>query len=79
MGLVHLIKDSHYPEFQKQDIPEINDLVVVKGFRRQGIGERLVRASEALAIEKGYTRIGLGVGLYKDYGSAPKVVPSLRL
>ena len=73
VGVVHLLYNSLYPGFAANSIPEINDLVVVKEYQWQGIGERLIKACEDLARQKGYTTIGMGVGLYEDYGSAQRL------
>jgi len=72
-GTVHLLDNSLYPGFNLSGVPEINDLVVVKAYQRQGIGEKLVKACEELARKRGCPAIGLGVGLYKDYGSAQRL------
>jgi len=73
VGVVHLLKNSFYPNFIQNNIPEINDLLVVKDMQRQGIGEKLVSACEDIARREGYISIGLGVGLYKDYGMAQRL------
>jgi 8-oxo-dGTP diphosphatase len=77
LGAVHLIYKSQYPGFYENNIPEINDLVVVEPFRRKGIGTKLIQTCETFAKEKGYAHIGLGVGLYKDYGSAQRLYPAM--
>jgi GNAT superfamily N-acetyltransferase len=71
-GLVNLIYESEYPFFKGNNIPEINDLLVHPKFRNQGIGKLLISEMEKEAA-KTYAYIGLGVGLYKDYGSAQKL------
>ncbi|MEA5040462.1 MAG: GNAT family N-acetyltransferase [Clostridiaceae bacterium] len=63
---------SQYPFFKENNIPEINDLLVHPKFRNQGVGKMLVSEIEKEAA-KTYSYIGLGVGLYKDYGSAQKL------
>lgn len=71
-GLVNVIFESLYPYFKSNGIPEINDLLVVSRFRNQGIAKKLIDKSEAYASET-YRYIGLGVGLYKDYGTAQRL------
>ena len=71
-GCGHLIRESAYPYFRKNGIPEINDLLVFPEFRGKGIGGRLIDKLEEIAL--GYTfEIGIGVGLYKDCGSAQRL------
>jgi GNAT superfamily N-acetyltransferase len=41
--------------------PDIEDLYVREDWRGQGIGRRLIAACEVLALERGFTRIGLSV------------------
>ncbi|GAA1706463.1 hypothetical protein GCM10009765_64880 [Fodinicola feengrottensis] len=44
------------------DCPEINGLTIWPAeHRSQGIGSQFIRAAEALAVERGFDRIGLGV------------------
>ncbi|MCM3782402.1 GNAT family N-acetyltransferase [Neobacillus mesonae] len=71
-GCCHLIHNSKYPFFTNQNIPEINDLNVFQEFRRQGIASKLLDELEKNASES-YKYIGLGVGLYKDYGNAQQL------
>lgn len=71
-GMLNIIFESAYPYFKSNNIPEINDLLVVPKFRNKGIAKRLVDEAERYARNT-YGRIGLGVGLYKDYGSAQRL------
>jgi len=41
--------------------PDVEDLLVAKALRSQGIGTQLLAAAETLVADRGYTRIGLGV------------------
>ncbi len=68
-GCCHLLFQSEYPNFQMENIPEINDLNVFPEFRRRGIASALMDECERIA-SKSTTAIGLGVGLYRDYGNA---------
>jgi GNAT superfamily N-acetyltransferase len=72
IGYVTLKWQSDYLFFKTQNIPEINDLNVLPQFRRQGIGTHLLGLAETEA-QKRSTYIGLGVGLYADYGEAQKL------
>ena len=71
-GLVNLIYKSEYPFFIENRIPEINDLLVHPKFREQGVGKLLICEAEREAA-KTFNYVGLGVGLYKDYGSAQRL------
>ncbi len=71
-GLVNLIFESEYPFFRENKIPEINDLLVHPSFRKQGVGKLLICEAEREAA-RNYDFVGLGVGLYRDYGSAQRL------
>ncbi|MDT0122416.1 GNAT family N-acetyltransferase [Paenibacillus sp. RRE4] len=68
-GCCHLIFTSDYPYFKTGNIPEINDLNVFPEFRRKGIASTMFDELERIASMRSRF-IGLGVGLYKDYGNA---------
>ena len=71
-GYVTLKWESHYLPFKKQVIPEIVDLNVLPAFRNQGIGSKLLDEAERSAFERS-SIVGIGVGLYPDYGSAQRL------
>jgi GNAT superfamily N-acetyltransferase len=71
-GWLHLLSKSNYPYFVEKRIPEINNFDVVPSFRRQGIGNALMDAIEQIAFDK-YGIVGIGVGLYYDYGNAQRL------
>ncbi|OJU79979.1 MAG: hypothetical protein BGO10_01400 [Chlamydia sp. 32-24] len=71
LGYGSLVFHSKYPHFSS--IPEINDVWIHEKHRKQGLGSLLINWLERLAKEKGYKEIGIGVGLYADYGSAQKL------
>ena len=77
VGYGHLLPNSEYPYFKQNKIPEINDVWVYEESRKQGIGSSLIRHLEKLAAEQGYKQVGIGVGLYRDYGSAQKLYSRL--
>ena len=64
---------SPYQPFRELGIPEIQDLVVAEQCRRQGLASRIISALEQLARKRGCLEIGLGVGLYADYGAAQRL------
>lgn len=71
-GYVTVQWQSHYPPFRDAHIPEIVDFNVLPHFRRQGIGSRLMDAAEQ-AVAQHSPVVGIGVGLYADYGSAQRM------
>lgn len=77
VGYGHLLFCSEYPEFKNNNIPEIQDLWIFEDNRKKGIGSGLIRHLEKLAAEQGYKQVGIGVGLYRDYGSAQKLYSRL--
>lgn len=68
-GYGTIVWQSLYPYFAGKNIPEINDLNVLPSFRGKGIATSLMNKFEALAV-KNYDTVGIGFGLYKDYGTA---------
>ncbi|MEC0370611.1 GNAT family N-acetyltransferase [Paenibacillus chibensis] len=68
-GYVNVLWHSHYPFFQDQGIPEINDFNVLLKYRRQGIGSMLMNRAEEVIKERSAVA-GIGVGLFSDYGHA---------
>lgn len=72
VGYVTLVWASGYPPFREQNIPEINDLNVLPGFRRRGIGTALMNRAEELIAGK-YKVAGIVSGLYVDYGPAQQM------
>jgi GNAT superfamily N-acetyltransferase len=62
-----------YALFKKLGMPEVQDLNVLRKHRRQGIGRTVIRYCEDLARQKGYTDMGIGVGLDSSYGPAQRL------
>ncbi|CDZ81883.1 Acetyltransferase (GNAT) family protein [Candidatus Rubidus massiliensis] len=73
VGYGSLLNISEYPNFKDEGIPEIHDVWVSEKHRGTGIGKRLVQYLEGLAQQKNHKQIGIGVGLYKDYGRAQRL------
>jgi GNAT superfamily N-acetyltransferase len=73
IGYGSLLYISGYPDFKNSGIPEINDVWISGNYRRNGFGKRLIHHLERIAKNKHHKQIGIGVGLYKDYGSAQKL------
>lgn len=60
---------SSYPGFSELGIPEIQDLNVLRRFRRQGIASRLLDRAEA-KVAQHFGVVGIGVGLHPGYNAA---------
>lgn len=71
-GYVTLTWQSKYQPFRDNQVPEIMDLNVLPPFRNCGVGSQLLETAEIAATEKSNT-VGIGVGLYQDYGIAQKL------
>jgi GNAT superfamily N-acetyltransferase len=69
-GYVTVRWESPYEPFG--GIPEVQDFNVLPKFRRRGIGSGLMDAAEALVAERSDV-VGIGVGLYADYGTAQRM------
>ncbi len=73
LGYGSLLLRSLYPHFADSHIPEICDLWIHEKYQRTGLGTKLISWLEALASKQGYSIVGIGVGLYADYGPAQKL------
>lgn len=71
-GYVTLKWISNYQPFAEKHIPEIMDLNVLPPYRNKGIGALLLDVAEKEAALRSEI-VGLGVGLYRDYGAAQKL------
>ena len=71
-GYVTLQWISDYSPFAARPIPEVSDLNVLPPHRRQGIGNALLDRAESAASARSEV-VGLGVGLYSDYGAAQRI------
>lgn len=71
-GYLTVVWQPDYPPLKAEGIPEIQDFNVLPQCRRRGIGTRLMDAAEALVAERSPV-VGIGVGLYADYGSAQRL------
>lgn len=72
VGFVYVAWTSSYPPFAAAGVPEVCDFNVLPHARRHGVGRALMDEAERLAGERSDT-VGLGVGLYLDYGSAQRM------
>lgn len=77
VGYGSLVRNSHYSEFKNNRIPEINDVWISIEQRGKGFGKKIILYLEAMARREHYQQIGIGVGLYHDYGRAQKLYAQL--
>ncbi|HEY2810975.1 MAG TPA: GNAT family N-acetyltransferase [Rhabdochlamydiaceae bacterium] len=73
LGYGSLLRKSQCCYLATANIPEINAIWIDEDYRKQGLGTALIKWIENLAIQGGYSRIGIGVGLYRDYGPAQQL------
>lgn len=73
VGYGSLLRKAECPFFLESGIPEVNAVWVDENFRRQGLGAMLIQWLENLARMEGFSQIGIGVGLYRDYGAAQRL------
>lgn len=71
-GYVTLKWQSGYQPFAEARIPEIVDLNVLPAFRNCGVGSALLERCEQEAATRSSV-VGIGVGLYTDYGAAQRL------
>ena len=69
VGHLKVVWNPNYPYFREHDIPEIQDLNVLPQFRRMKAGTILVEQAERTVAAK-QQKVGIGFGLYRDYGPA---------
>lgn len=62
-----------YNLYKKLEIPEIQDLNVIPDAREKGCATALLNAFETIAEDQGASRIGISVGLTKDFGPAQRL------
>jgi len=77
VGYASLAWVSQNLTFREAGIPEIQDLVVAEAYRNAGLGTRMIRTLEERARVAGHSHVGIGVGLYRDYGAAQRLYSKL--
>ena len=73
VGYASIVWQSDYAYFAEHGIPEINDLSVSAEFRERGFGRKIITYLEQHVAKSGRKQVGLGVGLYVDYGAAQRL------
>jgi GNAT superfamily N-acetyltransferase len=61
-----------YPGFSELNIPEIQDLNILRQFRKQGIASHLLDRAEAEVAQNSGV-VGIGVGLHPGYNAAQRL------
>lgn len=72
VGYLLIETQSSYPPFARAGIPLIADFNVLHGWRRLGVGTALMDEAEYRVAQVADV-VGLGVGLYSDYGAAQRM------
>lgn len=72
-GYLTVVWEAGYPPFRDESIPEIQDFNVLPPLRKKGIGTRLMDTAEQRIAERGFSVVGIGVGMPPDYGAAQRL------
>ncbi|KAB8126004.1 GNAT family N-acetyltransferase [Gracilibacillus oryzae] len=72
VGWGHLVYKSEYAFFMENGVPEIQNFDVIPPYRKRGVGSTLIDTIERFAFDT-YDVIGIGFGLYADYGAAQRL------
>lgn len=73
VGYALLNWEPKYGYFKVHDLPEIQDLNVLKDYREQGIGRKIIEFCEVLVRRKNVGEMGIGVGLDSSFGAAQRL------
>jgi GNAT superfamily N-acetyltransferase len=73
IGYGSLVWRSQHPPFAAAGIPEIQDMVVADGGRRRGVATAMIADFERRARLAGHSTLGIGFGLFADYGAAQRL------
>lgn len=72
-GYVQYQRKPQYQPFRSLGIPEIQDLYVLPEYRQNGLATKLIIHCEEKALSENHDMIGIGVGLYSNYGKAQRL------
>lgn len=72
-GYCQYQRNPRYQPFRSLGIPEIQDIYVHPDYRRNGLATKLIEACIDKAKSEAHDLIGIGVGLYSNYGKAQKL------
>ena len=71
-GYLTIVWEPEYLPFKNSGIPEVQDFNVLPDFRRKKIGTALMDAAEEVISTRSEI-VGIGVGMYPDYGNAQRL------
>jgi GNAT superfamily N-acetyltransferase len=71
-GYLTIVWKPDYQPFQDAGVPEVQDFNVLPEFRRRKIGTALMDHAEEF-ISTRSKLVGIGVGMYPDYGNAQRL------
>lgn len=71
-GYVTIVWRPNYLPFLESQIPEVQDFNVLPSYRKQGIGTALMDKAEEWISTRSKI-VGIGVGMYADYGNAQRL------
>jgi GNAT superfamily N-acetyltransferase len=71
-GIVTLHHNPLYAGIAGRGVPEIQDLMVLPGFRRRGVATRLLDQAEHTARARA-AHVAIGVGLHPGYNAAQRL------
>lgn len=77
IGAFYLNNQPKYGFYQRLGLPELQDLRVLPGYRKQGVATSLIAYAEDMARAKDAPGIGISVGLTADYGAAQRLYAGL--
>jgi GNAT superfamily N-acetyltransferase len=72
LGHCRISTSPLHPPFRDAGIAEVQDLNVMPPFRRRGVASALLDLAESI-VRATSDVIGIGVGLYNDYGPAQRL------
>lgn len=72
-GYCQYQRNPRYQPFRSLKIPEIQDIFIHPLNRQKGLASKLIEFCCVQALNEGHDMIGIGVGLYSNYGKAQKL------
>jgi len=73
VGYAAILWEPNFAGFRDRGIPLVHQVAVAGRFRRRGVATLLMDGVEQLARERGIATLGITVGLFGEYGPAPRL------